>query len=420
MEPKTTATLSGIRLLMLDLHGDYINWGKHLKRTGRQWDVTRVEDTHSLAAHLESSHYDVLLVANSAKEYEALTALRRALEVSPDTLRFQLGITVETPKSLAQKMEILHRVFPKPGDIEAIASSIEYLIKISRLISRPALRQFISKENKLPAAPGIYRDLTQALNDETNDASRIAAIIERDPALSAKVIQLVNSSFFGFARQISHISEAVSIIGTRMLRGLALATQVADLYPPHPRWQYFSFAQVNERALLVARLARDICKDARAEKAVADQAFLSGLLNDIGLLVMISQDPEGYLKALQYAIREQKPLHVAEKNVLGLYHGEVGAALLALWNIPALTVESVLFHAAPHLSQETGFCPLLAVHVADALLPPVWQHKDTQLNSPLSEKFLEQTGQAKNLHRWKLMALEYKRLLTPAARAANA
>lgn len=411
MPEKQANTEPNVRIMLLDPHGEYLNWPKQLQQTNRNWDIFCMDDAETLMSRLEISHYDAVLISSSVKDYTEISLLRRIQKKHPDILRFQLGNKLETPKELAQKLELAHRIFPKSSDINAIAQTIEYLLKITRLVNRPTLKRVISQKNKLPAAPVIFNELTQELSSDTTNAKKIASIVEQDPALSAKIIQMVNSSYFGLPRQISQISEAVSIIGIRMLRGLVLSSQTSNIYPAHKNWKYFSFEKINQRSLLVARLAHDICKDAGVNKVISEQAFLGGLLHDIGILVMASQDPAAYLKVLQYAVKEEKPIHTAEKKICGVYHGEVGAALMALWNIPVLSVEAILLHPVPHLSEDQSFQPLTAVHVADALIPPAWQQKNVKMNSQLSEVYLERIGRLNDLYRWKLLASEYKHLM---------
>lgn len=411
MSEKQISAEANIKMMLLDPHGEYLNWPKLLQKTHKNWEIFCIDDPEVLISRLNVDHYDAIIISSSVKDYIELSVLRRVQEISPSILRFQLGSKLETPKEMAQKLELTHRIFPDPSNAEQIIQTIEYLFKITRLINRPTLKHFISQKKQLPAAPTTYKALTQELSSDTTDARKIAAIVECDPALSAKIIQLVNSSYFGLPRQISHIPEAVSMIGIRMLRGLALSSQTSGIYPPHKNWKYFSFEKTNQRSLLVARLARDICQDVGADKGVMEQAFLGGLLHDVGILVMASQDPAAYLKVLQYAVKEEKPLHTAERKIMGVYHGEVGATLMALWSIPALTVEAILFHPIPFLSKDLSFQPLTAVHVADALIPPVWQHHTSQMNSQLSEAYLERIGHLKDLHRWKLIAYDYKLLM---------
>ncbi len=400
-----------INLMLLDPGGDFLSWTHQLSKAEPHWQVDRFDDPQMLLARFELKAPDAVFLSSSIRGYAELNVLNRMIELKPDLLRFQLGPSIHSNQSITQRLELTHRVFAQPNDIETICTTVKYLLKITQLVKRPAIRQFISNQHQLPAVPGVYLELTHALNSDTTNAKNIASIIQQDPALAAKLIQLVNSSYFGMPREISQIPEAVSILGIRTLRGLALSSRISSTYPPHKRWKYFSFERINQRALLVARLAKDICQQAKVSPGIAEQAFLAGLLQDIGILVMASQNPSDYLKVLQYAVKEKKPLHLAEKKITGLYHGEVGAALMALWNIPPRVVEAILLHPAPHLSTDTDFQPLTAVHVADALIPPVWQHKHTKMNNQLSEAYLEKIGYLSSLHHWKLLAHDYRAMM---------
>ncbi len=411
-KPTQPSTLS---IMLLDPQSEWISWPNQILKSGKDWNIVRLDDPDTLISRLKIGRYDAIFLASSMQGYMERDILKRAMGIQKNCLRFQLGAPATTAQSTQLTLELTHRIFADPNAIDYITETTEQLLKINRLVQRVQNKYLVDDQHPLPQAPQVFNELTLELNNESTDAHSIAKIIEKDPTLAAKVIQIVNSAYFGIERPISHISEAVSIIGTRMLRGLALSSHVVNLYPAHKNWRYFSFEKINQRSLLVARLARDICKDIGADKGYVEQAFLAGLLQDIGILIMASQDPAKYLEIMRYAVAEEKSLYAAEKEITGFYHGEIGAALMAAWNIPPLTVEAILFHPVPSLSGDRVFRPLTAVHVADALLPPVWAKNATQMNNKLSEKYLSSIGHLKDLHRWKLLANEYKQLLKSAA-----
>ena len=411
----STPKPAALSIMLLDPQGDFISWSNKVVKTGKNWDIFRLDDADTLLSRLKVSQYDAIFLASSMKSYAEHDLLRKAMALQKNCLRFQLGAPASSSLTTTVKLELTHRIFNDPNDIELITHTTEYLLKINRLIRKVQQKYLVSEKHLLPASPQVYNQLSIELNSDSTNAKQVALIIEQDPALAAKVIQIVNSAFFGLERPISHIGEAVAIIGTRMLRGLALSSQISQLYPAHKNWRYFSFDKINQRSVLVARLARDICKDVGVEKGYMEQAFLAGLLHDIGILIMASRDPAKYLEVMRFAVEKGISLHAAEKEKVGFYHGEVGAALMAAWNIPPLTVEAILFHPAPSLSSDTEFRPLTALHVADALLPPAWSKNSTSMNSSLSESYLAKIDHLKDLHRWKLMANQYKQLLQKAA-----
>ena len=218
----------------------------------------------------------------------------------------------------------------------------------------------------------------------------------------------VNSAFFGFNRTITDLKEAISMLGVRNLRSLALSSQLNSQFKSGNDWDRFSFEQLNQRSLLVARLAQALCRRAGANKITQDQAFLAGLLHDVGVLIMASHDADQYKKLLNYSVKKQKPIYLVEKASFGFFHGEVAGALLALWNLPPQVIEAVMLHHVPHLSKETSFSPLTAVHVADAMLPSVDVEGDCDLASSLSLRYLDQVGVMEEVPQWRIVANEYR------------
>ncbi|WP_207063982.1 HDOD domain-containing protein [Motiliproteus sp. SC1-56] len=400
----TAAQRPPIRVLMLDTHGEYFAWASTLRQQGHHWDLLRVDSSAALISYLKENRYHAVVIAPSAKPHADLDCLSKATQLQPNAVRVMLPGMVGSPPLMSRMLELSHRLYEYTDSSEQIARSIEQQIQFRRLITKPRTRAFFSSAGPLPSPPRVYQELSRALRSEVSDAQKIAEIIEQDPALVARVLKMVNSAFFGLKRQISSVQQAVSLLGLRTLRGLALSGHLASLYPPNKNWSSFSFERMNQRALLVARLAQNICKDLKLNPSLQEQAFLAGLLHDIGILYSASCDPVRYQRVMQDAADNNVHLCTQEKRSLGFFHGETGAYLLALWNIPPLVVEAVLLHHTPHLSPDDAVTPLTAVHIADALIPPVRNAMDTDLSNRLSRSYLERTGVIKDLPRWQMRA----------------
>ena len=199
------------------------------------------------------------------------------------------------------------------------------------------------------------------------------------------------------------------MLGVQTIRSLALSSHLNSHYPQDKSWKYFSFEAVNSRSLMVARLAQDIARDASEDSRVADQAFLAGLLLDIGSLILASHNPAAYHKLMVYTAKKKVRLYRVEKKALGFDHAEVGAHLLDRWQLPPQVVDAVLLHHQPALSTETAFSVLSAVHVADSLIPSVSNQTGCEMGNKLSEPYLEQIGCDKDIHRWQMLANKYRR-----------
>lgn len=233
-------------------------------------------------------------------------------------------------------------------------------------LSPEQLRQAVAK---LPSLPSAVMELIASLHDP--DVDSIARKIGQDPGLTAKVLRLANSSFYGMARQVSSVDQAVTVLGFRAVgsiataaalvrQGQAMAPAGMDL---KPLWRH---------ALGCALAAREL---ASASAHAPDTAYTSGLLHDIGRLVLWTQFAKEQSAVAQY--REQHDCHwaQAETAVLGTDHGEIGSLLCQHWQLPAAIAEAVAFHHRCEMSASS--LPLL-VAGADAIAHALSYPQDPQ------------------------------------------
>lgn len=393
-----------LSVLMLDIEGDYYSWAQDVRHLGRNWDLLRVDSAGSLVSYLKEKEFQAIVVAPSTQHHRDQDCLLKSMNLQQQAIRVVLPGLMGSPSQISRTSELAHRVYDDSQSNSEIAQSIEIQVKLNKLINKPRNREFLSTGGPLPAAPQVYKELTDALNSANSSIPQIANIVQQDPALSAKVLKMVNSAFFGLNRPVSNIAEAVSLLGLRMLRGLALSGHLTDLYPQDKDWQAFSFDRVNARSLLVARLAMKIAKDMKANVAVQDQAFVAGLMHDIGTLYIASKAPARYQQVLQLSGERNAAICAVEKKVLGFFHGEIGAYLLAHMGLPAQVVEAVLLHHTPQLCGDHQFTPLTAVHVADALIPAIPSKSNAVLGNKLVTDYLKAAGVEQHIGRWHVEA----------------
>ncbi|MFW1678344.1 HDOD domain-containing protein [Pontibacter sp. JAM-7] len=408
MSVKEKTSARAFRVLMLDTTGGFYNWVNNLGTAAANWQVNRLDNAASLLDLLKQSGCDAVILSCSTRAQSDLDLMQKVAGLQPKAIRVFIGGQFWSAEQRAKAGEIAHRVFPDQVNMHDLTSKLEYLCKVTRLLNRSSLHDYIGNLKCLPSPPGVYKELTDAIQSDVADAMAISRIIEGDPAVAAQVMRQVNSAYFGFQREISNLREAVTLLGLRNLRGLALSSHLNSQFKQSDDWKDFSFERQHERSLLVARLAQSISRKAGASKTTQDHAFLGGLLHDLGVLIFASHDPEHYRKVLRYSAKKQKPLHLVEKAVYGFFHGELGAALLAMWRLPEPVVEAVMLHHVPHLSADAGFTALTAVHAADALLPSVEVVGKCNMASDLSMRYLEQIGVESELPQWKMLANEYR------------
>ncbi|MAY42866.1 MAG: hypothetical protein CMI05_11220 [Oceanospirillaceae bacterium] len=396
------------KVAMLDDECRFTNWSQEVSSSKFSWEFVRFDSKDSLLLLLERQLCDAVIIPCTMRAQVDIEFMTRVSDIQPSAVRIFLGAEYWNATHKAKAADIAHRIYPSAVKVEEIGDSLEYQIKLLKLLNRTSLQAYVGKVGCLPSPPKLYTQLTDAVNSEMADLTEISEIVEQDPAVVAQVMKQVNSAFFGFNRTITDLKEAISMLGVRNLRSLALSSQLNNQFKSSNDWDRFSFEQLNQRSLLVARLAQALCRRAGANKITQDQAFLAGLLHDIGVLIMASHDADQYKKLLNYSVKKQKPIYLVEKAAFGFFHGEVAGALLALWNLPPQVIEAVMLHHVPHLSKETSFSPLTAVHVADAMLPSVDVEGDCDLASSLSLRYLDQVGVMEEVPQWRIVANEYR------------
>jgi HD-like signal output (HDOD) protein len=182
-------------------------------------------------------------------------------------------------------------------------------------------------------------------------------------ALCALLLKIVNSSFFGLARRVTAIESAISYLGTGMLHALMLSSTVTDKLGPRALELDYPLNQKEQQALLCGQLASQLFQD----KVQREDAFASGLLHDIGELVLVAEGDADMLDGIRASEQEHRPLHDIELERASVSHAHVGAYLLGAWGLPYTIVEAVAHHHAPTSVEHDQFDIVDAVYVADLL-----------------------------------------------------
>jgi HD-like signal output (HDOD) protein len=243
-----------------------------------------------------------------------------------------------------------------------------------------SIRELLSGNVQLASPPEVFLKLNQAINDPTKTLADIAHLIQHDPGLSARLLKIVNSPFYGFPTRVTSISHAVGIIGFRELRDLVIATLVIDKFASLPNGlvPMRQFWMSSVRCALTARVLAT--KSAHHKRL--DNVFLGGLLHEIGRLVIYQRLPELARAALLQSRVENITEHAAQRRVIGVDQYEVGAELARRWRLPDVVVTPMDYHDAP-LSADTFPAETAIVCIANGL-----SHIDVNNPNELSS-FLE-------------------------------
>lgn len=192
--------------------------------------------------------------------------------------------------------------------------------------------------------PILYYQLREKLDDPNTNFDDLAAIIKTDPAMSARLLKIVNSAFYGFAEKVDTLTHALNIIGTEQLTDLALAAIVTSKFQGIPR-DLINMETFWMHSIGCGIAAREITRSVPGVEA--EKMYLGGMLHDIGSLILFKESPEDAKKILLRCKESGGNLFKVEKEILGYDHAEVGALLLTEWKLPQRLMQMVKYHHQP-------------------------------------------------------------------------
>ena len=241
------------------------------------------------------------------------------------------------------------------------------------------LADVVKNVRDLPALPLIVSELISSFERQDVSVGALADKVSQDQALAAKTLRLANSSFYGLQCKVKTIQQAITVLGFDSVRALVSAAGIIDNFAGGEH-SAFDFKAFWRHAIGTALCAKSIARIASLNQ---DYGFISGLLHDIGTLVLVTRFPEQYQSAVAYRVEHDSYMLDAEKTVLGTDHAVVGRALAEHWKFPPLIQRAIANHHAP-MPQDLGDVPSV-VHVANAIVHAMdLGGQDDDLVPPLS------------------------------------
>jgi HD-like signal output (HDOD) protein/ActR/RegA family two-component response regulator len=333
-----------------------------LRRSRSGWQTRFALGGEAALDLIATERFDVVVCDLSMPRVDGVAVLERAREQQPDAVRMVLSGGAE-PGAALEVTRIAHRYIAKPYREEDLRIAIDRAFDLRTLLGEEGWRRAAGGVMALPSCPRLYTELTELILDPDATAARAAALMERDVAMSAKVLQLVNSAFFGLGRRIARTSEAVHYLGLDTLRALVLHAGAFEAFAPTRPIEGFDIAALQRRSYLAARIAGRLAPDPRTR----DHAFTAGLLHGVGLLVLARQDPYELAAAIADAQRSATALHDVEYAHHGSSHAELGAYVLGIWGLPEPIVDGVAHQYRIARLAGPALDTALLVHVATVL-----------------------------------------------------
>ena len=254
-----------------------------------------------------------------------------------------------------------------PCEVERLQIVLERAVTFDLWLPNQTVRALLGRLPQLPSPADHYALVVKELQSPHASLAAVGALIAEDPAMTARVLQLANSAAYGPPTEDADPVLAVRELGLANIKSLLL---LSHTYSNFTKIQQagFSVAELWRHSHATAKLAATIAREAGADAEMIRQSATAGLLHDIGKLALAANLTDLTSKVCALTKSPDVAWWQAEQQVFGATHGEVGAWLLGIWGLPVPIVEAVALHHHPTRFLSRAFCPLTAVHVANAFL----------------------------------------------------
>jgi HD-like signal output (HDOD) protein/CheY-like chemotaxis protein len=354
-----------------------------LKRQKQRWESVFVEGGEQALEYLRRQTFAVVVCDLRMPRVDGMVVLEAARIAQPQAVRILMAAPGDALGSL-KAVSLAHQFLAKPIDPSAVEQTLERACEIHALIREPELRRILGQIQKLPALPSTWARLQAAIDSPTGNASMVAAVLKADVAICARILQLVNSPFFGPVRRITALEDAVTYLGNNLIKNLVFSLELFQA--TDQEHLAFTLAELRSHTLLTATIARRLVLETPGvDRKLGDDAFFAGMLHDVGLLVLASLPKE------------------AEADT-GL-HAQLGAYLLSLWGMAPPLIHAALDHHEPGLRASGRFNATTAVHVADALVLKLIPFSGCG-KAELDTDYLDLVGVEDQVGRWEKIAEE--------------
>ena len=358
------------------------------------WEIVTAGDGPEALDLMKAQPFDVVASDMRMKGMDGVQLLNVVIKLYPQMSRVIIS-GVSDQAEVSRALGVTHQFIAKPFDANTLRAVLARIGGLDAFLKDERLKALAGRLRALPSFPMLYLEIMKALDDPEMPMQTIDALIVKDPGLTAKMLQVVNSVAMGLQEKVNDPLEAAQQLGLGTVRALALSAHVFTNFTPSQRIN-FPVDVLWGHLMKCGESARAIMRAEDADHVYCEAAYTAGMLHDIGKLMLADSLPREFQLALAQSARQSGAFHEIEMEVFGATHAGLAAYLLGLWGLPAPIVEAVAFHHTPEKSSLQAFSPLTAVHVANAL-----EHEIDGNDVNLNKEYLEKIGVANRLELWR-------------------
>lgn len=342
-----------------------------------EWEVFYADQQNQVLDILANNNIDVFFAEFNPNDESSLNTFKIVKEKYPKIIRIGFSNSLGAEVT-SKKIDYIHRIIYKPFTAESIKEQVEKIFFLQNLLQNENIIKVTNSLDHLPSLPDIFLELEREMNSPYSSFKRMATIIVKDVTLTAKILKVVNSAYFGLSHKVVDIVQALNLLGVEIVKSIVLFEKTFST----KEFSSIPAEAINllwEHSFKTAQLSRKITRLETNDNKLCEIAYISGLLHDIGKLIIWKVLPKH-----NPIILKQKKLieidYLDEFDTFDTSHAEIGAYLLGLWGFPDQVVEAISLHHILNKTHINKFSVYLGLYFANMLANSPFLSPDIDLN----------------------------------------
>ncbi len=370
-----------------------------LRKMRQDWDMTFVSSGREALDVLDKKPMDVIVSDLRMPEMDGGRLLAEVKKLHPQIVRIILSGQLDQEMTL-KSVQLAHQSLSKPCDAKVLKQTLGKLFALRDFLSDKSIKSIIAQIDSLPSLPSIYTEIVSEMQSDDPAIEKVGQIISKDLSMTAKILQMVNSAFFGLFQKISSPEQAVKMLGLETIKALVLSVKIFSEFNQNS-YSWFKIGDLFNPSLAVSAYASTILKKENQDLALINNAMMAGLLHDLGKLILATNFEKSYREVLAAEQGTGKNLLDLEYDVFGTSHAEIGAYLMGLWRFEKTIIEAIAFHHLPVKSMTQNLGLLTAVHVANALNHEAQSPSGENIESHYDIEYLDKLDIRDRIPQWR-------------------
>lgn len=355
------------RIVFVDDEPSILQGIRRMLRAARDlgWELEFFDDARKALDGMATRPCDIVVSDLRMPGMDGVEFLGEVHKSQPGTIRIILSGHADK-EVILRSTEHADQFLSKPCDGTLLMSTLKTADRQRQRLGTQGVANLAARLRRVPGLPETYSRIIEELNRPEPDIDVIGKIVASDISMSAQVLHLVNSSFFGLRNPVAKPADAVRVLGTETIRCLALSIGLFEKIEAAPD-VITTLKQINTHCVHVGALARRLARQLRLSPAAIDQVTQAGMLHEIGEFAIADSFPDVFRKAHSAAADGKGSVLALERELLGLSYADVGAYMLGVWGLPEVTLTAICDLAVPASITSTELDAPVVLHVAHAI-----------------------------------------------------